>query len=88
MFNLELWAFGVGLIFVIRWICRTIVFLNRMFLGTPVTVERYGKDSWAVITGASDGIGKAVALELASRGFNIVLVARKITKLEEVAKQI
>lgn len=86
MVNLELWAFGVGLLFVFRWFWRTIVYLTRMYFGTPVTIARYGKDSWAVVTGASDGIGRGIAIELASRGFNVVLIARNIAKLEEVAK--
>ena len=38
--------------------------------------SRYGKGSWALITGASDGIGKEYALELAKEGFNIVLMGR------------
>ena len=38
--------------------------------------ERYGKGSWAIITGASAGLGKQYALELASEGFNIILMGR------------
>lgn len=49
---------------------------------------RYGNGTWAVVTGASDGIGKAFAFELASRGFNLVLVSRTQEKLELVAKAI
>jgi len=48
--------------------------------------QRYGQKSWAVITGASDGIGKAFAFNLAEKGFNIVLVSRNKEKLEIVAK--
>ncbi|KAM4722530.1 very-long-chain 3-oxoacyl-CoA reductase [Rhinophrynus dorsalis] len=43
---------------------------------------------WAVVTGATDGIGKAYAEELARRGMNIVLISRSPEKLEEVAKGI
>ncbi|HEX8408414.1 MAG TPA: SDR family oxidoreductase [Thermoanaerobaculia bacterium] len=41
----------------------------------------------AVITGASSGIGRATALELASRGLDVVLTARDVRALEEVAAQ-
>ncbi len=40
------------------------------------------------MTGCTDGIGKAIAIELANRGFNIVLVSRNIDKLNATAKDI
>ncbi|KAH0565901.1 hypothetical protein GP486_000704 [Trichoglossum hirsutum] len=52
-------------------------------------LRKFGpKGSWAVITGASDGIGKEFALQLASKGFNVVLVSRTQSKLEALAKDI
>jgi short-subunit dehydrogenase len=44
--------------------------------------------STALITGASSGIGKAFAEELAARNTNLVLVARSQEKLNEIAKQL
>jgi short-subunit dehydrogenase len=44
---------------------------------------RYG--SWAIVAGASEGIGAAYAEELASRGLNLVLVARRAELLQSVA---
>jgi short-subunit dehydrogenase len=44
-----------------------------------------GTNKTALITGASAGIGKALAEVFASNGFNIVLVARRLDKLQEVA---
>lgn len=41
-----------------------------------------------MVTGASDGIGKEYALQLAQKGFNIVLVSRTQSKLDELAKEI
>jgi NADP-dependent 3-hydroxy acid dehydrogenase YdfG len=46
------------------------------------------KDQIAVVTGASSGIGKAIALSLAGHGAEICLVARRRELLENVAKQV
>lgn len=44
---------------------------------------RYGR--WALITGASDGIGRAMATECARRGLNVMLVARRGEALSALA---
>lgn len=43
---------------------------------------------WAVITGASSGIGREIALELATRDYNLVLVARSEEKLKDLAAEL
>lgn len=45
--------------------------------------ERYGR--WAIVAGASEGIGARLADELASRGIDLVLIARNGPLLDEVA---
>ncbi|MDT5217150.1 MAG: hypothetical protein QOK18_5389, partial [Mycobacterium sp.] len=45
--------------------------------------EKYGP--WALIAGASEGIGACLADELGKRGLDLVLVARNGALLEEVA---
>lgn len=46
------------------------------------------KGSWALVTGASAGIGRATALGLGKRGVNLLLVARRQNRLEELAKEL
>ena len=48
--------------------------------------HRYGP--WALITGASDGIGKALATGIAAQGINVVLAARSQDKLHILAAEL
>ena len=47
-------------------------------------LDRQLSKPWALITGASDGIGKALARDLCSRGFNVVIHGRPGSKLKKV----
>lgn len=49
-------------------------------------VDRYGP--WAVVTGASDGIGRAFAGHLAAAGVSVVLVARRREVLQALATEL
>lgn len=48
--------------------------------------QRYG--GWAVVTGASDGIGREFAKSLAEAGLNLVLVARRGEVLQALAEEL
>jgi short-subunit dehydrogenase len=49
-------------------------------------LERYG--SWGIVAGASEGLGAEYACQLASRGLNLVLVARRKELLQSLASQL
>lgn len=53
-------------------------------------LQRFGaqKGAWAVVTGASDGIGKEFAFQLAKAGFNVLLVARNKGLLDAASSEI
>jgi len=83
--------FGVGLLWtgffasrVLRWVWIYV---------RPSSVGRYlhetdGKPAWALVTGASEGIGRALARESARRGFNVILHGRNPAKLEAVISEL
>jgi len=48
--------------------------------------QRFGP--WALVTGASSGIGRAFAAHLAASGVNLVLAARRLSILDDVGRDL
>jgi len=61
--------------------------IYRKFICSSLDVTKCG-GKWALVTGSTDGIGKAYAFALAQKGLNIVLVSRSMHKLENVASEL
>jgi len=61
---------------------------SRLFKFEHDMLQRYGENTYALVTGASAGMGKEFCIELAQRGFNIILVAGNPEKLERVAEEL
>jgi short-subunit dehydrogenase len=49
-------------------------------------LKKYG--TWAIVTGATDGLGKQFAMQLAAIGFNLVVVARRKNLLDDLSKEL
>jgi len=60
--------------------------IYKLFLRPSKNLVKLGK--WAVITGATDGIGKAYAKAFAKKGISVVLISRTEEKLKAVAKEL
>ena len=79
----------LGAITAITFIYRICNFVSLYFLHQS-TLPRYlraDKNAYALVTGASDGIGHATAKALQRRGFNIILHGRNPEKLNLLSKQ-
>lgn len=57
-----------------------------IFNKKPLDIAKLGE--WAVVTGATDGIGKAFVKKLASLGMNVIIISRSMEKVEAVCKEI
>lgn len=77
---LGLWVTLTSVATFLAWLCRALFWRGRNL------ARRYG--AWAVVTGPTDGIGRAVALELARQGLSLVLVGRNPDKLSRVRKEV
>lgn len=74
----------LGLLGVLLWVYT---YVRRLFFLRPVSLrERYGENSWAVVTGGSEGIGLSICKHLAQEGFNVAIIARSLEKMR-VAKE-
>ncbi|XP_006001958.1 17-beta-hydroxysteroid dehydrogenase type 3 [Latimeria chalumnae] len=81
----------LGLLVFVVYAIRSIRFLKYFYpkVFSPLTSDFFpSMGEWAVITGATDGIGKEYAFVLAKHGLNIVLISRTLEKLQKVAIEI
>ncbi|XP_073267245.1 very-long-chain 3-oxoacyl-CoA reductase 1 isoform X2 [Populus alba] len=77
---------SLGLLSFLKTSTSLLKWVYATFLRPKKNLRDYG--SWALITGATDGIGKAFAHRLAQRDLNLILVGRNPTKLETVSREI
>lgn len=86
LFNLT-WLYSIYKIIKCKF--SFIYIIYRHYIRNPNNIKlRYGNNTWVVITGATDGIGKGFAIEFAKYDFNILLISRNKEKLINVCKEI
>ncbi|KAF5345348.1 hypothetical protein D9758_008464 [Tetrapyrgos nigripes] len=81
---------SLGTYSIAKIIYQTLSVFLQTFILPGANLKKFGakKGAWAVITGASDGIGKEFAFQLAKAGFNVFLVARNKQLLNSTAQEI
>lgn len=79
-------AAAVGALVLAKFALKALGAIYRTFLRPAKDPKKLGK--WAVVTGATDGIGKAYSFAFAKKGMNIMLISRTEAKLEAVKKEI
>jgi len=81
---------AVGSFTLARFIFQTLSVLLQTFVLPGQNLKRFGakRGAWAVVTGATDGIGKEFAHQLGKAGFNVFLVARNTEILSKTASEI
>ncbi|KAJ1789020.1 hypothetical protein LPJ59_005424 [Coemansia sp. RSA 2399] len=79
---------GIGV--VAYYVSVILTLLYDVFLKSGVSLKKFGagQGAWAVVTGCTDGLGREAALELARKGFNVMLISRTQEKLEAMAKEV
>jgi len=78
---------GVYLLFCFYRILKYIYYLLVTFgFKSYVEFKKYG--SWAVVTGGTNGIGKALAHQLAAKGVNLIIISRDNSKLKQTAAEL
>jgi len=72
-FSLSFWYYLISLTTLCILITKVYRIIYELYImKEKPLLERYGKYSWAIVTGASEGIGWGYSKELALRGFNVL----------------
>jgi len=80
-----IWCIGLISLAIILANVAWIIYLRKI---RPATDWKAFQGEWAIITGASEGIGKAYAEALAKRRINVVLMSRSAEPLQKLAVDI
>jgi len=72
--------------FVVYKVFPILYWCYAFFIRRGKNLREYGE--WALVTGATDGIGKAYCFELAACGLNVLVISRSPAKCEAVEKEL
>lgn len=76
----------VGQISIFQYVYALFTSLCTSIFRSSKKPRDFGK--WAIVTGATDGIGKAMAIELYKHGLNLMIIGRDKGKLSNTALEV
>ncbi|KAM8760299.1 17-beta-hydroxysteroid dehydrogenase type 3 [Acanthopagrus schlegelii] len=88
---MDLFFISLGSAVALYYGVKLLLFSRMLFpkLWFPISESFFtSMGEWAVVTGASEGIGRAYAFVLAEQGMNVVIMSRTKVTLDQVAKEI
>ncbi|CAK66290.1 unnamed protein product (macronuclear) [Paramecium tetraurelia] len=84
--KLRIFFMGIGSLYLLRRLSQLAMALAPSIRRNMTA--RYGEESWAVVTGGSDGIGKEFCIQLAKQKFNIAIIGRNAKKMDQVCLEL
>ena len=79
---------GVGIFLCAKQTCKLVKYsYNNGFRRRKNFKKEYGGD-WAMITGASAGLGKAYSQQMAAEGYNLILISRNAQDLDILVQEL
>ena len=78
----------VGLKLAYSYIMKPTYTFYRYCIRPAKDLHKRYTGGWAVVTGASDGIGLGFCKNLAKLGFNVMMISRNLKKLQEKAEEV
>jgi 17beta-estradiol 17-dehydrogenase / very-long-chain 3-oxoacyl-CoA reductase len=82
---------AIGAVSVLKSSVSMMGSFSRHCLRSPYNhYKRYAKDanSYVVVTGGSDGIGFEICNQMAEQGFNVCIISRTLSKIEDKCKEL
>ncbi|CAK89669.1 unnamed protein product (macronuclear) [Paramecium tetraurelia] len=84
--KLRTFLMGVGSLYLLRRLSQLAMTLTPSLRRNLLGI--YGEESWAIVTGVSDGIGKEFCIQLAKQKFNIAIIGRNAKQMDQLCLQL
>jgi 17beta-estradiol 17-dehydrogenase / very-long-chain 3-oxoacyl-CoA reductase len=78
----------IGSLFLASKTLALLAILTRALLPSRLPLYKSSENAYAIVTGASAGIGREFSLQLAAQGFNLIILSRQKSTLDALAREV